>query len=164
VTQGGQPAGQGSAEPVRPGRRGALAARLDHGVVRYLLVGGSAFLVDLGLLALLHEVLGWPVWIATAAAFLLSFAYTYSLQRLAFRSERTHGTALVRYTALVVVNTAATSGLVALLALTPLGWVGAKIVTTAVTTVWNFFIYKYWVFATPRDESASATSSSAQEV
>lgn len=110
-----------------------------------------------------HELLDWPVWIATAVAFLLSFAYTYTLQRLAFRSERTHGTALVRYTVLVAVNLVATSGLVALLAVTPIGWVGAKVVTTAVTTVWNFFIYRYWVFAAPRSDAASP-SAPTQEV
>jgi putative flippase GtrA len=159
--------GPGGAERVhggdaRPSPRG-FRALLDNGVVRYLLVGGSAFVVDLGLLALFHELLGWPVWIATAVAFLLSFAYTYTLQRLAFRSERTHGTALVRYTILVAVNLVATSGLVALLAVTPIGWVGAKVVTTAVTTVWNFFIYRYWVFAAPRSDAAS-TSAPTQEV
>lgn len=137
-----------------------VASRLDHGVVRYLLVGGSAFLVDLGLLALFHEVLGWPVWSATAVAFLLSFAYTYTLQRVAFRSERTHGTALLRYTILVVVNTAATAALVELMSATPLGWVGAKVVTTALTTVWNFFIYKYWVFATPQPAAPPARGAS----
>lgn len=149
-------------EATAAGRR-RLSSRLDRGVVRYLLVGGSAFLVDLGLLALFHEVFGWPVWSATATAFLLSFAYTYSLQRIAFRSERTHGTALVRYTILVVANTAATAGLVELLSSTPLGWIGAKVVTTALTTVWNFFIYKYWVFATPQPD-VPPTGASSQEV
>lgn len=117
-------------------------------VVRYLAVGGSAFLVDLGLLALFHEAFGWTLWVATGSAFLLSFVYTYTLQRLAFGSKLPHGRALLRYTLLVGANTVVTAVLVSV-ASPVVGWVAAKVLTTAITTVWNFFAYKYWVFATP---------------
>jgi putative flippase GtrA len=119
-----------------------------------------AFLVDLGLLALLRVGLGWPTAIAAAVAFLVSFAFTYTIQRtLGFMSSAPHGRALVRYTILVVINTVATALIVWLLDQTVAGWAGGKVVATAVTTVWNYFAYRWWVFAdtAPEPTSASAT-------
>jgi putative flippase GtrA len=137
VTSAGRPA---------PGAGSFVRRVLDNGVVRYLLVGGSAFLVDLGLLTVLHELLGWPVGLASPVAFVVSFVYTYSLQRIAFRSESPHGRALVRYLLLVGANTVATALIVAGVDMTAAGWVVGKVVSTGVTSVWNYFAYKHWVF------------------
>ncbi len=128
-----------------------LARRLfGSSVVRYLVAGGLSFLVDFGLLALLHDVLLWPVWLASGVAFLISFAFTYTIQRMfSFMSRAPHGRALVRYTILVAVNTVATMGIVSLISGTPAGWAGGKVVATVVTTAWNYFAYRYWVFAGP---------------
>lgn len=130
------------------GVQGPLRRLLWNSGVRYLLVGGSAFLVDLGLLALFYNVFGWKLWIATTIAFLLSFAYTYSMQRVfAFGSKAPQGGALVRYAVLVIFNTVATALIVSAIDTTFAGWVGGKLVATAATTIWNYFIYRYWVFA-----------------
>ncbi|WP_426623251.1 GtrA family protein [Leifsonia sp. McL0607] len=129
----------------------------DHSVVRYLIAGGLAFIVDFTLLWLLHEVFGWVTWLAAAVAFLVSFVFTYTIQRvLGFSSQVPHGPALIKYTLLVVVNTVATSLIVALVDQSPLSWAGGKIIATAVTTVWNYFAYRYWVFAGPRRSSTAA--------
>lgn len=127
----------------------SMATRLlSVSAVRYLLAGGISFLVDLGLLALFHSVFGWPVWTATGAAFLISFAFTYTLQRLfSFMATTPHGRALLRYTLLVGFNTLATVAIVSAVNASLVGWVGGKVIATAVTTVWNYFAYKYWVFA-----------------
>jgi len=131
-----------------PGRRGRVRGLLWNSGVRYLLVGGSAFLVDLGMLALFYNVFGWTLWIATTVAFLLSFVYTYSMQRVfAFGSSAPQGAALIKYAALVAFNTIATASIVSLIDTTFAGWIGGKIVATVATTVWNYFIYRYWVFA-----------------
>jgi putative flippase GtrA len=116
--------------------------------VRYLLAGALSFLVDFGLLALLHEIFGWPVWLASGCSFLLSFVFTYSIQRVySFGSRVPHGRALIKYSALVALNTLATIVIVALINQSVLSWAGGKIIATAVTTAWNYFAYKYWVFA-----------------
>jgi putative flippase GtrA len=110
--------------------------------------GGLAFLFDVGLLALFKNVLGWPLPTATATAFLGSFVFTYTIQRMfSFGSTSPHGTALLKYAALVAFNTLATVGIVAWIDATPLGWIGGKVIATAATTVWNYFAYRYWVFA-----------------
>lgn len=137
-----------------PSRFRAIAS---HSAVRYLFAGGLSFLVDFGLLALLHEVLFWPVWLASGVSFLVSFAFTYTIQRyFSFNSLSPHGRALVRYALLVVFNTLATVAIVSLVNVSPLSWAGGKVIATVATTAWNYFAYRYWVFATPKTKTTRA--------
>ncbi|WP_431279739.1 GtrA family protein [Leifsonia poae] len=136
---------------------------LSHSAVRYLIAGGLSFLVDFGLLALLHNVLLWPVWLASGVAFLLSFAFTYTIQRMfSFLSSAPHGRAVLRYTILVIFNTLATIAIVSLINSSALGWIGGKVVATIVTTVWNYFAYRYWVFVDPRKQTTDADQASTE--
>lgn len=152
--------------PDSEARPGLVQRVWQNNAFRYLLAGGSAFLVDAGLLALFREVFGLPVWLATGIAFVLSFFFTYFVQRMfAFGSDLPHGRALWRYLALVGFNTLATMGVVSLIALTPLGWFVGKLVATLAATVWNFFIYRAWVFppavqASPEGIAAAAAEKS----
>lgn len=130
---------------------------LSHSAVRYLVAGGAAFLVDFGLLWLLSEVAGWPLWLATGTAFLLSFFFTYTVQRVfAFESQSPHGIAIVKYALLVAFNTVASVGIVALFEATGPGWAIGKVVSTVVLVIWNYFAYRYWVFAAPAPKEESA--------
>lgn len=131
-------------------------AAVTHSSVRYLFAGGLSFVVDFGMLAILHEWARWPVWLASGVAFLISFAFTYTIQRmLAFESKAPHGGALVKYTALVIFNTLATMLIVTWVNQSALSWAGGKIIATGATTVWNYFVYRYWVFA-PRAARAGS--------
>jgi len=132
-------------------------ARLAWGssAVRYLVVGGFCFLVDVGLLWLAHDVLGAPLAIATPLAFLASFAVTYTLQRVvSFSSDSQVVPSVARYTALVIFNTLATTGIVWLVDQSGAGWFAGKVVAVVATTVWNYFAYRHWVFATPSTRSS----------
>ena len=121
----------------------------DNTGVRYVLIGGTSFIIDFGLIFVLHEVAKWPVWIATAVAFLASFAYNYTVQRtFAFTSQAPHGAALAKYTALVAVNTGMTVLVVTLFTPTVMGWGGGKVLATAITTAGNYLAYRYWIFPT----------------
>lgn len=123
--------------------RGLLASS----AVRYLLVGGASFLLDLGLLALCYNVFGWPLWLATAAGFWGSFFFNFSLQRrFAFRTDTPMLGGVFRYSLLLGVNTLATIGIVWFFEEIGAGIVVGKVIATGATTVWNFFLYKYWVF------------------
>jgi len=125
-----------------------LKSLLGKASVRYLLVGGICFLVDVGILAFLSQVLHWQLWLATGVAFVASFFFTFFVQRiLAFRSTAPHGLSLLKYAILVAFNTIATVGVVSLFAVLPDGWLIGKVIATAITTIWNFFAYRYWVFA-----------------
>jgi putative flippase GtrA len=138
----------------RPQRVRGLAAQTP---LRYLAAGAMSFIVDFGLLALFHEVFRWPVTVATGASFLISFFFTYSIQRVfSFSATTPHGRALLRYAILVGFNTLATVGIVDALTVTPLNWAGGKIIATIVTTAWNYFAYRHWVFAHPPRQTEGA--------
>lgn len=131
--------------------RAVLRRTWANSAVRYLVVGGLAFLIDFGLLALLHEVLGIALVISTPAAFLTSFAVTYLLQRsITFGGRGGWTASAVKYTLLVVFNTVATTAIVTLMSSSGLAWELGKIAAVASTTVWNYFAYRYWVFAERR--------------
>lgn len=128
-----------------------LASILNHSASRYLLAGGLSFLVDIGLLALFREVLNWPLWLATTTAFLGSFVFNYTVQRtFSFGAEAAHGPALLKYASLVATNTVAVVAIVAVVDLTAAGWLTGKVISTAATTIWNYFLFRHWVFAKPR--------------
>lgn len=135
-----------------PSPRGWGLTRLwSSSLVRYLVVGGLAFAFDFGLLWLLHDVAGVPLAIATPTAFLASFVVTYTLQRLlAFRASDAVAPSVVRYALLVAANTLLTTGIVALADAVGWSWVVGKVLAVTVTTVGNYFAYRYWVFARPK--------------
>ena len=128
-------------------RRG-LGLLWSSSLVRYLVMGG---LSDFALLWALHDLAGVPLAIATPTAFLASFVVTYTLQRLfAFRASDAVASSVVRYTLLVIANTLLTTGIVALSDGAGWSWMVGKIIAVAVTTVGNYFAYRYWVFARPK--------------
>lgn len=135
-----------------------LAERMTTGVAgqmfKYLVVGGSAFVIDFGLLAVLKSGLGLPAWFSAAVAFSVSTLYSFLLQRrVTFSADLHVGHSAVRYGILLAVNMLLTAGIVEAfdryLDLYLLG----KVVSTALTTLWNFPIMKYWVY--PRQPSAA---------
>ena len=116
-------------------------------VIRYLAVGGTSFLVDFGLLYVFHELIGIRLWISTGIAFLASFFFNFTFQKVfAFSSTAHRGWSLVKYIALVIFNTVATIGIVAVL-YTYIGWELAKVISTILTTVWNYLAYRFVVFS-----------------
>jgi putative flippase GtrA len=140
----------------RPGAGlvGAWRRLAQSSLVRYVLVGGLSFIVDFGLVWLLHVAAGWPLWIATGCAFVASFAVNYTLQRLfSFSSRAPHGGALVRYSILVAANTVLTVAIVTILDTTIVGWGWGKVIATILTTVGNYFAYRLWIFPPHRNNA-----------
>lgn len=134
-------------QTTRESRRRPLVAFFRLSAVRYLIVGGLSFVVDFGLLVLLHEVFDWAVGVATAVAFLASLVFNFAVQRkFSFESSHKTHVSIVRYGLLVAANTVASVVVVELLTPTVLGYMGGKVIATAAMTVWNFFLYRHWVF------------------
>jgi putative flippase GtrA len=110
--------------------------------VAHVLIGGVSLATDVALLIALHGALGVPV--ATLVAFLASVGVNFSLNRwLHLRGERSHRQVL-RYGALLGLNAAVT------LVIVSAGhrwYLEAKLLAVAVTTTWNFPLYRFWVFA-----------------
>lgn len=136
--------------------RSRFAAVRAHSAVRYLFIGGLSFTIDFGTLTLLYTAFGLPLWVATGAAFLFSFVFSYLLQRaFSFSSEAAHSTTLLKYLLLLGFNTVATVGIVGLVDLTELGWGVGKVSATVITTGWNYFAFRYWVFPRPQPSTTS---------
>lgn len=127
---------------------GLLKRVLRHSLTRYLVVGGLSYAVNVLLLNLLVEVVHLPrAWVAAPAAFLLTFVVSYTLQRVfAFRSEADVTGSVVRYTILVAINLVAQSLIHAGCERAGLGLATSQFIATGVTTVWNYFAYKHWVY------------------
>lgn len=120
---------------------------LQHRTVRFLTVGGLSFIVDLGLLVLLHEVCNVGLWIATPIAFIVSLIFNFLMQRsFTFRSTHKPLVSLAKYLLLVIANVLATDLIVNWFAVAGLTYAAGKVVSTVSTMVWNYFIYKYWIF------------------
>ncbi|MET1088088.1 MAG: GtrA family protein [Arthrobacter sp.] len=125
-----------------------LAANLYHNALaRFLMVGGVSFALDLGLLAALHEIFGVPLWIATPIAFLVSLVFNFLLQRMfTFRANNKGSVSAVKYVLLVVLNIVVTDLIVT--GFDALGWsyIFGKTTATVLTTAWNYFLYRHWIF------------------
>ncbi len=125
-----------------------LAPAVIPTAFRYLLVGGVAFSFDVALLALFHDIIGWPLEPSTATAFVISFFATFALQRtLTFRTTANPLISLIKYGSLVGFNTVAVTTIVSFIASTGAPWLVGKIIAVTVTTTWNFFAYRYWIFS-----------------
>lgn len=119
----------------------------QNAVVRFLLVGGLSFALDLGLLALLHEGLGVALWVATPIAFIVSLVFNFVLQRVfTFRATNKGSVSAVKYLLLVVLNIVVSDVIVT--GFDALGWsyVIGKTTATVLTTGWNYFLYRHWIF------------------
>lgn len=130
-------------EPPTPRR-----ALLDHPFVRFLMVGGLSYLIDVGTLVGLDSGLGLPLAVATTGAYLAAFCVTFTLNRLWVfdAGDGSSGGQVLRYFVLVGVNYVLT--LVIVLGLVGLGLAPAvaKTISVAVLAVLNFFLYRSFVF------------------
>ena len=133
--------------------------------LRFLLVGGASFAIDFGLLVLLHEAFGIVLWIATPCAFVASLVFNFAAQRtFTFAATNSVGSGAGKYAALVVFNVVASAVIVTGFDYLGLGYAAGKVTATVLMTVWNFVLYKYWVFpgtSVPDSSSPSPVTVSA---
>ena len=114
---------------------------------KYFFSGGSAFLLDFGLLVFLVQLVKLNAGIAAAIAFVVSTIYAYLAQKyITFSAKGDFGESILRYLILLVFNTLFTSVTVEFFQnLWQLYFVG-KIMAAALTTAWNLPIMHYWVY------------------
>jgi putative flippase GtrA len=116
-------------------------------LIKFLVVGVASFAIDLGLLALLHEVGKVDLWLATPIAFLTSLVFNFFVQKkFTFQSGARAHVSFLKYGALVIFNVFATDVIVNLIAGAGQSYAIGKVVATIATTVWNFLLYKHWIF------------------
>ena len=143
-------------EAPQPAGRSSLSIRR---FAIYVGVGLAGFAVDFGLLVLLREVFGAPVWLATTVAFWASLGVVFlSNKYLTFGAQGAGHRQLVRYFILLGVNYLATLGVIWLAERTGLGYQLGKIISVAMTTLWNYFAYQLWVFRSTEPTDRVATT------
>lgn len=130
---------------------------LGSELARFIIVGGISFVIDLGLLMMLHEVFLVDLLIATPVAFLISLAFNYALQRVfTFRAENGKSVSFIKYCLLVAFNTVAVDLIVNFFDWLGAGYQVGKVVATVLTTAWNFLLYKHWIFKSSAGKDTAA--------
>jgi putative flippase GtrA len=108
-----RPAADGRAARAFARATAAIARHLPFGLDRvvapnlvgFALLNGTTFAVDLGLLALLHGTVHWPLPLAFTCAYAVAFGLGFALNRvLNFRSHAPVGGQLGRYLPIVIAN------------------------------------------------------------
>lgn len=129
--------------------------RLPHQLFVYLVVGGVTVVVDIGLLALLHEVYGVPLGVATTVAYCTAVLVNFLLNRTAMSARGSRGLTqhALRYGSLVVANYVITLVVVTTADHESAWYLVAKTAVVAASTSWNFLLYRHWVFSPPRNRS-----------
>lgn len=102
--------------------------------------------VDLGLLVLLVEVLDVPLAPATATAFLTSVAVNFGLNRVLAGSAGLLGPQVLRYGLLLLANLLLTVAVVTGAEAVGVPYVLAKGGVVLASTLWNYVLYRRWVF------------------
>jgi len=117
--------------------------------VRYLVIGGGAFSVELVVL-FSAQAAGAPGTLAVAISFIVGTAVSFLLQKvIAFKDKRFHKKIVLSqvflYAVLVAFNFAFTVLAVWLLE----GYFPVALIRTAalaITVIWNYYLYKTWIF------------------
>lgn len=116
--------------------------------VRYLLVGGTSFLVDAGLLFILHDIVDLSILIAGSVAFWVGVIYNFTLTRLwtfSVRDKQQLHKHILLYALLLAFNYVSTIILLALLS-NIMHFIIAKTLIVVAQTAWNYPIYKFVIF------------------
>jgi putative flippase GtrA len=119
-----------------------------HPFIRYLVVGGTTFMIDLGLLILLHGHFRINLTIATTVGYWVSVTYNFFLNRhwvfSAQQAKRLHEHAFL-YGCLLGINYIYT--VVAMNVLTKhISYEFAKMIVIVVAIAWTYPIYKRYIF------------------
>lgn len=114
--------------------------------VRYIVVGATSYLIEMGSLYILHNLFGLTSLVSVAISFWIGFSAAFVLQKwFAFASHdktrRTLTKQLLAYSTLATWNYVFTLGMVALF--TPLASVFIlRTIAIIIITIWNFAIYR----------------------
>ena len=130
---------------------------LDATLVRYLLISAFTFGLDLVLLTLVHEGLGWALPVAVTMAYAVALSTNYLLNRvLNFRSHAPLGPESLRYAVAVAINFGAvllgiTTGLAAL----GVPYQAARVAAGAGEGAFMYCAMRWFVFSPARSRAST---------
>jgi len=131
------------------------AVRSHHQqIFRYLVVGGSGFVLDVGILYVLKQYVGASATLGVVCSQTVVILYNFLLNKYwSFQSAENGKVQFLKYISLVCINY--TTGVGAMyLFHDVLGfyYITVRIVTVACFVPINFLAYKYWVYANKKTE------------
>jgi len=119
-----------------------------HRLIRYVFVGGTTFIVDLGLLVFLHKKVGFGLAMATSIAYWVAIAYNFLLNRtwtFSITEKESLKKHLVNYLLLLGFNYIFTVLFVTVVS-RHINFALAKAIAVAIQTTWTYKVYKDYIF------------------
>jgi putative flippase GtrA len=126
-------------------RRRILNRRTSRQFMKFMLVGGSTFVLEFLLFLVLEGMLRLPVVSAHLVSFVAAASYNFALNRRHVFTTRRLAVPLAKYAAVAAINAVLGSVLISRLALT-MSYALSKLITIVVIACWNFILYKLVVF------------------
>ena len=126
-----------------------------HHFVRYVFVGGTTFIIDFGILYILHGLLKLNLAASTSVAYWISISYNFVLNRywtFDAREKESLKHHLTIYFVLLVFNYLFTVTFVSL-AGAHINYVVAKALAVAIQMSWTYYVYKNYIFVKQQTES-----------
>ncbi|MFA6467009.1 MAG: GtrA family protein [Patescibacteria group bacterium] len=123
-------------------------ASAKHQIFKFLLIGGSATLIDVALLFLLKEKAHLPAVLAVALEQILIITYNFLLNKYwTFQSKNIPWQQLQRYFVLVAGNYLAAIFLMYFMhQILGFNYILVRLITIALMALINFILYKHWVY------------------
>ena len=116
--------------------------------IRYIIIGGSTFLLDIGLLYGLTEILGLYYLFSATSAWIIATAVNYLLNKFwSFKSSSPHFYSSIKYAFLLGWNYfVMIAAMYIFVDRFGFYYIYVKIFIMTVIVCWNFFIYKNYVY------------------
>lgn len=131
------------------------ATTLKAKLFRFVVVGTTSAIIDMGLLIGLRELAGVSIPLATTVGFWTGLVYNFSLNRAwSFGADRV-ATPFLKYLTVVGINYLVTLAIVTGGAAAGIPYVFAKIFAIGFGTLGTFVAYNRWVFAKSPDRRAA---------
>lgn len=135
-----------------------LKAAYHHHFIRYCLVGGTTFVMDLGILIVLHGKAHVDLSLATSTAYWVSNFYSFILSRYwTFSIYEKQGMSrhIILYSLLLVFNYFFTVIFINEASHHIHYWI-AKILSVAILVTWSYPLYKWVIFVQKKPEAVPA--------
>jgi len=117
-------------------------------IARFSAVGATSAIIDFGVLYLLTDIVGFHYLLSATISFILAAGYNFSLNRAwTFKSNGSRRRQLPIFISVALIGILINNGIM-YLTVEHFGfhYLLAKVFSTAIVTVWNFFINKYITF------------------
>jgi putative flippase GtrA len=120
----------------------------NHHFVRYLAVGGTTFIIDFGILYVLHGIFKLNLAASTSVSYWVSISYNFVLNRywtfdVAEKENLKHH--LTTYFVLLVFNYLFTVTFVSFVG-AHINYVIAKALAVGISMIWTYYVYKNYIF------------------